>query len=123
MLLQLIRKEKNKTITETINFKEEGFMFRIVDEFAGGNLYHILNESDFQQICKIKRKERSESEAKRKAEAEEVKGKIWKELNERSDRLFEIERDMPDFERWKSGIKGKNFIQQVFTLWNMRKCQ
>lgn len=68
MQLQLIRikKEEREILTEikeTINF-EDGFMLRIVDEFEGGNLYYILDESDFQKICEAERKKRKECYAK-----------------------------------------------------------
>lgn len=74
MLLQLIRiREEGKKINtktiETINFEEGSSVLRIVDEFEGGNLYYVLEESDFRKICEAKRKERKEYYAKMKKEA------------------------------------------------------
>ena len=124
MQLQLVREEQNKTITETIDFEDENLKIRIRDDYKGGRFYYFLEKVDFERLCESKRNERFERTKKERKTKEEAEKKRQDEIaiaKERSRKFEEIEKDLPEFNRWKAEISGKNFIQQVLALWKTRK--
>lgn len=124
MLLQLIREEENKTITEAIDFEDKNLTIRIRDNYKGGRFYYLLEKADFERLCESKREERFKTTRNELKAREEALKKRQDEIaiaEERSRKLAEIEGGLAEFNRWKAEMTGKNFIQQIFTLWRMRK--
>lgn len=72
----------------------------IVSQSCYGSCGFTVTENDFERLYR-------EKEAQSKKQEEEKRTKEESELAE--------------LRTWKSEITGKNFIQQIFTLWNMRK--
>lgn len=72
----------------------------IVSQSCYGSCGFAVTESDFERLYR-------EKEAQSKKQEEERRTKEESELVE--------------LREWKAEMTGKNFVQQIFTLWNMRK--
>lgn len=106
--VKLIREEGSKTTRELLQlnpYTTHSIRDKIlISQSDCGLAGFVLTESDLEQLY-WKKKAQSDKEK----EAERTK-----EESEQQTELAELR-------AWKAEMNGKNFIQQVFALWRMRK--
>lgn len=106
--VKLERKEGLKTTCEVLELNP--YVARhthdriIVSQSCYGSCGFTVTENDFERLY-LEKKAQEEAEEKRKQIKEES----------------EQQKELAEFREWKAEMTGKNFVQQIFTLWNMRK--
>lgn len=110
IFVKLVREEGSKSTRELLHldpYTAHGTRDKIlVSQSSYGSAGFILTESDFEQLYW---KKKAQSDKEKEAERTKEESEQQKELAELG--------------AWKAEMNGKNFIQQIFALWNMRKRQ
>ena len=108
IFVKLIREEGSKSTRELLQlnpYTAHGTRDKIlISQSDCGLAGFVLTESDLEQLY-WKKKVQSDKEK----EAEHTKEET------------EQQKELAELRAWKAEMKSKNFIRQIFTLWNMRK--
>lgn len=108
--VRLIREESNKVTCETLNLYHGEYQGSGIDRIVlslnpNGTTYgYRVTKEDFDLLFERKRRAAEAESEKKKTDEEEKKQKEIEELK-----------------AWKAEMGGKNFIQQVASLWKLRK--